>query len=150
MSNIEDILNTPPKKAKRQVRLGQQIYCKHWENEDQFKGWLTNCKKGPEYFYCKCCQFNGKGRQTDIAKHSVIQKHVKSAKSVINQQTLQMMSSVSGYSSLETQTKKSEILWSAFSSKHNIPFDAKTHLAKLIPKICPDSEVAKHQITYLK
>lgn len=86
-----------------------QNYCKHWENEEALNGWLTSSNKGPEYFYCKCCQFIGKGGWTDIAKHSVTQKHKTSVKSVMGQQKLPTMSSVIGYS-IEIQIKKSEIL----------------------------------------
>lgn len=61
-------------------------------------------------------------------------------KSVEGQQSLPLMKQ---FKSVEEITKKSDLHLAAFVSEHNLSYNLMTHLVKLLPKVCPDSEVAK-------
>lgn len=129
-------VRTPPKK-----KMYQQGYCQTWEQEELFKNWLTNSKKGKLYFYCKSCDFNGKGGKSEILRHASTQKHKKLVETSKNQQTLFSMPKVIGATSLENSVKKGELLLCSFAVEHNISFNAMTHLSKILSKIGTDSEI---------
>lgn len=133
----DEIINrTPPKK-----RTYQQGYRTAWEKEKPFKNWLTRSKKGELYFYCKTCNFNGKGGKSEIGKHASTGNHKKLCASSKNQQTLFSMASISNATSLDNDVKKGELLLCSFAVEHNISFNAMTHLSKLLPKIDSNSKI---------
>lgn len=127
---------TPPKN----IIKYEQKYCASWKSEYVFKGWLKKSAKGVNYFYCKSCRIHGK----EIEKHSLTGKHVKSVKSIQNQQTLFDIQSIAGNTKFENQLKSSELYLCAYGVEHNIPFNSMTHLTKLLPKFCPDSKIAEN------
>lgn len=110
----EIIVRTPPKK-----RTYQQGYRTAWEKEDQFKNWLTQSKKGELYFYCKTCNFNGKGGKSEIGKHASTGNHKKLCASSKNQQTLFSMPSISNATSLDNDVKQG-ILYDRLESQYKL------------------------------
>lgn len=141
MSDTEAEQSTPPKKTK----YYDQKYCPSWENEGKFKGWLSKSSKGIHYFYCKSCRCDGKGGRSEIERHSLTRKHLKSVNSFKKQQTLfNMPCTICNCTKFENQIKSAELYLCAYGVEHNIPFNSMTHLTKLLPKICPDSKIAEH------
>lgn len=84
---------------------------------------------------------DGKGGRSEIVRHSLTGKHLKSIKSFKKQQSLFNMQSVSNCTKFENQIKSAELYLCAYGVEHNIPFNSMTHLNKLLPKMCPDSKL---------
>ncbi|CAH2009382.1 unnamed protein product [Acanthoscelides obtectus] len=119
-----------------------QKFNKTWLNDPDFKGWLEQGEENSAY--CKACKKNISVKTTGkqaLVRHIASERHRTSLKSVKGQQTL---ASFKKFSNLEKTTKKSEMHIAAFVSEHNLSYNIMNHFVQLLPKICPDSEVARN------
>lgn len=118
-----------------------QTYKKSWENEPAFQKWLT-CNKDKDDAFCKLCNksisIKSTGRAA-VVRHSDSAGHQVLIKSQKGQQKL----SFKKVSNVEDMQKKIDLYLAAFVSEHNLPYKIMEHLPQLLPKLCPDSELAK-------
>lgn len=68
----------------------EQLYKKDWENIPEFRGWLSESKKGRKFAKCKCCDkdINVTSGKDALIKHSIGQFHLKKAQTIAKQRTL--------------------------------------------------------------
>lgn len=133
--------DTPPAKVKRK-RTYTQKYKKEWESDPEFRGWLSNSVKGPEYFHCKACNTDGKAGKSEIEKHAEGKKHIQNIKAVKSTVSVLEMPSVSGRRK-EKQVKEGELRLVSFLNELNLPHFAITQLVQVVKAACPDSEIVK-------
>ncbi|KAK4328998.1 hypothetical protein Pmani_000634 [Petrolisthes manimaculis] len=133
--------DTPPAKVKRK-RTYTQNYKKEWESDPNFRGWLSNSVKGPEYFHCKACNTDGKAGKSEVEKHAEGKKHIQNIKAVKSTVSVLEMPSVSGKRK-EKQVKEGELRLVSFLNQLNLPHSAITQLVQVVQAACPDSEISK-------
>lgn len=75
-----ELENSPPRKSKKMHY--NQKYCKLWETEKEYAGWVEASPKGHEFFRCKVCGCDLKcgGGRYILNKHASSSKHIKSVK----------------------------------------------------------------------
>ena len=53
------------------------------------------------------------------------------------------MSTLKTFTSQQAEIKKADLDLAAFVLEHNLEYNVMEHLPALLPKICPDSQIAK-------
>lgn len=133
---------TPPAKRKRLPYT--QKYNEKWDGDTKFKGWLSKSSKGPLFYHCKACNYDGKSGKSEIERHAGTTKHLNNVKILKNTRSILDVPSVSGYSKTEKLVKEGEIRLAAVVSELNLPFTAVDRLLPVIKVMCPDSDIAKN------
>lgn len=118
-------------------------YKSEWEKNPEFRPWLKPSKKGPDYFYCKVCNYDMKGGISAVKKHNSTDKHVNNCRVVKSSSTIVASFSKSLYVGVDKQVKEGEIRLSTFIAEHNISIKTSDHLVGLIKAVCPDSQISK-------
>lgn len=121
-------------------RIGQK-YCKKWESELLFKGWLTEgeCKNTAKCKICNC-QLKFTGGKTDLLAH------YKSSRHRSNSSAAKIQQPIATCYRAETDLKKNAMLAdlraAAFVAEHNVAFLTADHLTELQKTSFPDSKIA--------
>ncbi|CAG9840697.1 unnamed protein product [Diabrotica balteata] len=139
-SQSDDSGNERPSGSKK-IKYSRK-FNKKWLKNPDFSSWL---EQGEETgAYCKACKKNISVKTTGkqaLIRHNTSESHKKMLKSVKGQQTLV---SFKKFSNLEKSAKISEMYLAAFVSEHNLSYNIMNHFVQLLPKICPDSEIARN------
>lgn len=132
-----------PSKQKK-IKYGQKFKLS-WLNEEQFKKWLKE-GKNENYAMCQICNkeisIKSTGRLA-LIRHQDRNMHIKLAKSMKHQTTLTNMPAFKKCNSQQAAIKNADLHLAAFISEHNLSYNLMEHLPALLPKLCPDSEIAK-------
>lgn len=143
--------STPKKKRLIRNDLGKgdkpvhrpQKYRKEWEQQLEFRGWLT-ASDNPLKAKCKVCNVLLSAEISTIRRHGSSNKdHIKNFKSI--QKIAPMTSYITPpkISPLQISIKKAEIRIAAYVVEHNLPFNAVEHVPQLLKNCFPDSKIAQ-------
>lgn len=138
--NSENEEKQPPKKKKRSYK---QKFKDSWIEQLGGEGdWLTHTKYQEPF--CKVCQKLLKGGITHIKRHCSTVMHKKNFRAAKMTPKVDKSFFLNSHKKLSEQVRTAEILLIMFLAEHNLPFLLLDHLTKLLPVLCPDSEIAKH------
>ena len=137
LSSDENIPKVKAKKTRKQVYLADYA--------ERFPGVIKASGMGPHYAYCEICSsvFSiAASGVYDISVHINGKRHIEKSK---NRDKLPRITNFFGKPMTDDEHKvsTSELLFTRFLVEHNIAMEAGTHFTKLLPKLCPDSEIAK-------
>lgn len=109
-----------------------QKYKKEWETE--FRNWLAPGKLDTQAF-CKVCNItvNVSSGRLQLVRHQDSNGHQVKSRAVSSQKKI--TSFAKSGSTLETASKRADLLISAFVAEHNLPFTITEHLPQLISRI---------------
>ena len=117
----------------------QQKFRSEWLLDEKFKIWLDRTSTNEAY--CKWCKI------TLQPKLSVIKLHGESKRHKNFESSCSGSSKVSNYfgkeRSLRNETRRAELMITAFLVDHNIPFRVLDHLSDVLSKAFPDSLIAR-------
>lgn len=133
---------TPPKKTKTVKR--DQKYRPVWENELQFKGWLTGVKTDQLKAMCKICNVQIKSEKQVLINHVSSKKHneILASKKKTPQGSIASM-----FQKMEPRkhkVKAAELQLASFFVEHNISFKAADHLVEIMRKNFSECDPAKN------
>ena len=110
-----------------------------------FKSWLQPVAKNPSKAYCKVCKRELAAVVTALRKHNETAYH-KEKVSILVDPTLNRIDSMLPVrrSPVAGSLRDAEMRMASFISEHNLSFNVMDHFSDLLPKLCPDSEIAAH------
>lgn len=118
-----------------------QKYSSAWEQNSNFKKWISPSQKGQYYFYCKVCKkdYSTKGGKNDVEKHYTSNLHIKNARQINFQKPIN--EELQESTRLEQKVKEASIKIAAYVVEHNLSFSSVDHLTALIKNIGQDKQV---------
>ena len=72
-------LAPPPPAAfkKKKNRTYKQKYLTQWEEDERFKGWITQCREDLDFAFCTVCNCKVLARTASVTAHHNSSKHKK-------------------------------------------------------------------------
>ena len=107
--------------------------------------WVKHSADGSNFAYCTLCNANlniSSGGMNDLFRHGESQGHKTAALARSSSRKVGDFLIVKD-SAGEKAVTKAECMFSNFVAKHNLSFAVADHFTKLVPKMFPDSEIAK-------
>lgn len=131
---------------KKKRKHYNQKFRNEWTKHQEFSSWLRKDPKDEYKAVCFICNANMLADLHVLKRHGLGNKHINklklSAASSSKQQTI--LSAFKAVPVTETQmVKTAEVKLAAFVAEHKISHNVMNHLTDLLPKIFPDSIVAK-------
>ncbi|KAB0790115.1 hypothetical protein PPYR_15566, partial [Photinus pyralis] len=128
----------------KKVKYAQK-FKPNWQEDDQFKKWMKP-GKDVHHAFCRVCNkqisVTATGRLA-LVRHQDRDSHIKLSKSTKAQPSITDMTLIKNWTSQKTALKNADAHLAAFISEHNLPYNLMEHLPALLPKLCPDSDIAK-------
>ena len=108
-----------------------------------FKGWLQPVAKNPSKAYCNVCKREPIAVITALKKHSETTYHKEKVNVLVNP-TLNRIDSMFARRSglIDGKVQEAELRKDSFISEHILSFNVMDHFSDLLPKLCPDSQIA--------
>jgi hypothetical protein len=110
-----------------------------------FKRWLQPVAQKPTKAYCKICKRELAAVVTALKKHCETAYHKEKVSALVDP-TLTRIDSMHMYvgRSVDGKVRDAEMRMASFISEHNLSFNIIDHFSDLLPKLCPDLEIAAH------
>lgn len=142
-SEREESLTQVPAKRKRY----KQKFRDEWLLNKEYCDWLRKDNRDLLKATCNVCNVSFSAEISVIKRHQNGNKHINNLKRCSASTSKKQQSIVSAFKSTPTTEKQlvktSEIKLAAFVAEHKISHNVMDHLADLLPKLCPDSQIAK-------
>ncbi|CAG5001997.1 unnamed protein product [Parnassius apollo] len=139
----EDSLTRVPAKRKRY----KQKFREEWLLNKEYSDWLRKDNRDLSKAVCNVCNTSFSAEISVIKHHKEGTKHVNNLKRCSASTSKKQQSIVSVFKSMPTNEKQlvktSEIKLAAFVAEHKVSHNVMNHLADLLPKLFPDSQIAK-------
>lgn len=139
----ENSLGRVPAKRKRY----KQKFREEWLLNKEYCDWLRKDNRDLSKAICNVCNTSFSAEISVIKRHKEGTKHVSNLKRCSASTSKKQQSIISAFKSTPTNEKQllktSEIKLAAFVAEHKLSHNVVNHLTDLLPKLFPDSQIAK-------
>jgi len=132
-------MKTPPKK-KPPTRYDNKFQTT-WTTTHRHV-FIKASRKGEKHAFCEICRSDisiGHAGYYDVTRHIKTSKHESAARAVSNTSSLTMFQPAK----VQPSATHAEVLFQGMVIEHNLPLAINDHFSKLVPRMFPDSAIAR-------